>query len=190
MRRRLRAARSALTPSQRHWADERIRAHLAHSYWLQRSRSIALYASMGDEVDTVALRSLCRRRGCAVYLPRITDFGARHMRFCRDPGNRLPINRMGIAEPPLRQSLPAHLLSLVLLPILGFDSQGTRLGYGGGFYDRDLAFRLDKPAPPLLIGLAYACQELTHITRAAHDVALDGIVTEQGIRWFRRTGVI
>jgi 5-formyltetrahydrofolate cyclo-ligase len=188
MRRLMRTARSALAPSLRHWADERIRAHLAHSYWLRPSRRIAIYASMGDEVDTVALRSLCRKRGCAVYLPRITDFAARRMRFCRDRGSKLTINRMGIAEPALRESIPAHWLSLILLPILGFDGQGTRLGYGGGFYDRDLAFRLTQPAPPLLIGLAYACQELAHVARAAHDVALDGIVTERGIRWFGRRG--
>lgn len=189
LRRQLRARRSALGPSVRHWADERIRAHLAYSYWLRPARSIALYASMGDEVDTRQLRALCRARGCDVYLPRITDFAARRLRFCRDAGARLPINRMGIAEPALHQSIPARWLSLILLPILGFDNQGTRLGYGGGFYDRDLAFRLQQPAPPLLIGLAYACQELAHVAREAHDVALDGIVTEYGIRWFGRRGI-
>lgn len=189
MRRLMRATRGALAPSVRHWADARIRAHLAHSFWLRASRPIAIYASMGDEVDTVALRCLCRKRGCAVYLPRISDFAARRMRFCRDRGNHLATNRMGIAEPALRESIPAHWLSLILLPILGFDGQGTRLGYGGGFYDRDLAFRLKQPAPPLLFGLAYACQELAHVVRAAHDVALDGIVTEQGIRWFGPRGV-
>lgn len=187
-RRQMRAARSALAPAIRHGADARIRAHLAHSAWLRPARRIAIYASIGDEVDTVALRALCRKRGCAVYLPRISDFAARRMRFCRERGGKLPVNRMGIAEPALRESIPAHWLSLILLPILGFDSQGTRLGYGGGFYDRDLAFRLVQPAPPLLIGLAYACQELAHVARAAHDVALDGIVTEQGIRWFGRGG--
>src|SRR5208282_2335293 len=114
----MRATRSALAPSVRHRADERIRAHLAHSNWLRASRRIALYASMGDEVDTVALRALCRERGCAVYLPRITDFAARRMRFCRDRGARLQINRMDIAEPALRESIPAHWLSLILLPIL------------------------------------------------------------------------
>jgi 5-formyltetrahydrofolate cyclo-ligase len=190
MRRLLRATRTALAPSIRQRADARIRGYLAHSHWLQPSRRIAIYSSMGDEVATAALRVLCRKRGCKVYLPRITDFGARRMRFCRDPGTRLPINRMGIAEPALRECLPAQALSLILLPILGFDKQGTRLGYGGGFYDRDLAFRLQQPAPPVLIGLAYACQELAFIARATHDVALDGIVTEQGIRWFRSTGVI
>lgn len=184
MRRQLRATRDALAASVRHRADERIRAHLAHSQWLRPARRVALYASMGTEVDTAGLRALCRKRGCAVYLPRITDFTGRRMRFCRDPGEQLPVNRMGISEPALRAALPARWLSLILLPILGFDKQGTRLGYGGGFYDRDLAFRLEEPAPPLLIGLAYACQELTHVVRAVHDVALDGIVTELGIRWF------
>jgi 5-formyltetrahydrofolate cyclo-ligase len=186
----MRARRGALAPAMRHWADARICAHLAHSYWLRPSRIIALYVSMGDEADTASLRALCQERGCAVYLPRITDFSARRMRFCLDSLGKLRVNRMGIAEPALRESVPAHWLSLILLPILGFDSRGTRLGYGGGFYDRALAFRLTQPAPPLLIGVAYACQELAHIARAAHDVALDGVATENSIRGFGRRGVI
>lgn len=189
LRRELRARRIALGPAARQRANERIRSHLAFSHWLRRGRLIGLYASMADEVDTVGLRALCRARGCAVYLPRITDYGERHMRFCRDRGAPLGISRMGIGEPGLRESVAARWLSLILLPILGFDALGTRLGYGGGFYDRDLAFRLERPAPPLLIGIAYGCQELAQLARAAHDVALDGIVTEQGIRWFGRTGV-
>lgn len=188
LRRQLRAARRALAPYVRARADERIRAHLASSGWLQRARRIGLYTSMPDEVDTEALRCLCRRRGCAVYLPRITHFEARHMRFCRDRGTPLLSNRMGIDEPALRESLPARWLSLILLPILGFDARGTRLGYGGGFYDRDLAFRLDRPAPPLLIGVAYASQEVALLARERHDVPLDGIVTERGIRYFQGMG--
>jgi 5-formyltetrahydrofolate cyclo-ligase len=187
LRRELRAARRSLAPGVRAKADERIRSHLSSSGWLKRGRRIGLYTSMADEVDTQALRALCQRRGCAVYLPRITHFAARHMRFCRDRGTALLINRLGIEEPALRECLPARWLSLILLPILGFDERGTRLGYGGGFYDRDLAFRRATPAPPLLIGVAYASQEVALLPRASHDVPLDGIVTERGIRYFQGT---
>jgi 5-formyltetrahydrofolate cyclo-ligase len=189
LRRQLRARRLALAPAMREQADERIRMQLASSGWLRAGRRIGLYTSMADEVDTEQLRALCRRRGCAVYLPRITHMAARQMRFCRDRATPLRPNRLGIYEPALRESLPARWLSLILLPILGFDAFGTRLGYGGGFYDRDLAFRLQQSAPPLLIGIAYAAQEVARLPRAAHDVPLDGIVTELGIRAFARAGV-
>ncbi|MEO5806115.1 5-formyltetrahydrofolate cyclo-ligase [Devosia sp.] len=70
---------------------------------------------------------------------------------------------------------------VVLMPLLGFDAKGTRLGYGGGYYDRTLA-RLHKR--PRLIGLAFAAQEIKDIPREEHDVPLDAVITEAGIRRF------
>lgn len=70
---------------------------------------------------------------------------------------------------------------VMLLPLLGFDRHGTRLGYGGGYYDRTLAA---LPQRPRLIGFAFACQEFDHIPRDSHDVPLDGVVTEAGARLF------
>ena len=67
------------------------------------------------------------------------------------------------------------------MPLLGFDKRGTRLGYGGGYYDRTLE-RLSKR--PRLVGIAFAAQELEDIPREAHDVPLDTIVTEAGARHF------
>ena len=67
------------------------------------------------------------------------------------------------------------------MPLLGFDRFGTRLGYGGGYYDRTLQ-QLKKR--PLLVGIAFAAQELDTIPREPHDVPLDMIVTEQGARSF------
>jgi 5-formyltetrahydrofolate cyclo-ligase len=72
------------------------------------------------------------------------------------------------------------------MPLLGFDRQGTRLGYGGGYYDRTLA-ALGKR--PLLVGFAFALQEIDHIPREGHDVPLDIIVTEEGVRHFERAAV-
>ena len=69
---------------------------------------------------------------------------------------------------------------LLLVPLLAFDAHGHRLGYGGGFYDRTLAL-LKVPA----IGIAYAGQEVASLPREPHDMALDMIVTEQGVRRFR-----
>jgi 5-formyltetrahydrofolate cyclo-ligase len=76
---------------------------------------------------------------------------------------------------------PRAVPDLVLMPLLGFDSAGTRLGYGGGYYDRTLAI---LPKKPMLVGLAFAAQELDQIPRALHDVPLDAIITENGVRFF------
>jgi len=70
---------------------------------------------------------------------------------------------------------------VILMPLLGFDKHGTRLGYGGGYYDRTLG-RISKK--PRLIGFAFALQEFDHIPRGPHDVPLDAVVTEKGVAWF------
>jgi 5-formyltetrahydrofolate cyclo-ligase len=70
---------------------------------------------------------------------------------------------------------------IILMPLLGFDAAGTRLGYGGGYYDRTLAALHKRPK---LIGLAFAVQELPLIPRESHDVPLDAVITESGLRQF------
>jgi 5-formyltetrahydrofolate cyclo-ligase len=71
--------------------------------------------------------------------------------------------------------------SLLLIPLLGFDSQGYRLGYGGGYYDRTLAALRLKP---LTIGIGYEAGRLETIQPQPHDIPLDAVVTESGITRF------
>jgi 5-formyltetrahydrofolate cyclo-ligase len=66
---------------------------------------------------------------------------------------------------------------VVLVPLLAFDREGYRLGYGGGFYDRTL-MALRAAGPVLAVGLAYAAQEVPAVPRDANDRRLDWIVTE------------
>jgi 5-formyltetrahydrofolate cyclo-ligase len=70
---------------------------------------------------------------------------------------------------------------LILMPLLGYDRTGTRLGYGGGYYDRTLAAMTKRP---MLVGLAFSAQALDHIPREAHDIPLDAVVTESGVEFF------
>ena len=75
-------------------------------------------------------------------------------------------------------------LDVVLVPVVGYDRRGNRLGMGAGFYDRALRRRLDARRAwrrPRLVGVAFACQELPGIAASPWDVPLDLIVTEQGI---------
>ena len=73
---------------------------------------------------------------------------------------------------------PAELTpSLVLVPLVGFDLKGRRLGYGGGFYDRTLE-ALKAQGPMTVVGLAYEAQRLNKAPAESHDVRLDWVVTE------------
>ena len=70
-------------------------------------------------------------------------------------------------------SYPSYLIELA-----AFDATGQRIGYGGGYYDRSFAFRRTAPAPPRLVGVAYACQELPELAAEDWDVPLDAVATE------------
>ena len=76
----------------------------------------------------------------------------------------------------------------MLVPLVGFDGAGNRLGMGAGYYDRTFAFRHARRhwRGPRLIGVAYDCQEVDAIDDRAWDVPLDGVVTESGVRMFER----
>jgi 5-formyltetrahydrofolate cyclo-ligase len=186
LRQLLRARRRALGAPGRSAAAHVITRHIAGSRWLHGARPIGLYVSVGLEVATEALRALARRRRCPVYLPRISNYRARAMLFARDHGELPLSNRHGIPEPGTAETMPARSLSVVFMPLLGFDGTGTRLGSGAGYYDRVFAFRHRRNSwhRPVLVGLAFACQRVDHIDRGRHDVPLDAIVTEQGVEYF------
>ena len=84
--------------------------------------------------------------------------------------------------PPL-DAISPRWLDLVLVPLVGFDARGTRLGMGAGFYDRHFAFLRHRRTwhRPRLLGLAFDVQRVERLADAAHDVPLWGIVTERGI---------
>ena len=97
-------------------------------------------------------------------------------------GEAVQPNRYGIPEPvtPSEWFTPEQL-DLVLVPLVGFDRRGQRLGYGGGYYDRSFAFlkQQSRPATPLLVGIGYAFQQLDAIDAQAWDIPLDFIATDQ-----------
>jgi 5-formyltetrahydrofolate cyclo-ligase len=147
---------------------------------LAGAASIGAYVAVGGEVDPTSVVEWAWQRAVPVYVPKVTV--GRSMVFApwargaeRRPG------AFGIPEPTTDAPVRAPgRLSAVLVPLVAFDRRGTRLGTGAGFYDRAFAFRLDQPrgSEPLLIGLAYAWQELPEIERRSWDVPLDYIVTE------------
>jgi 5-formyltetrahydrofolate cyclo-ligase len=186
MRRALRARRANLSPAQRASAAHRIASHIATTRWLRGGRPIGLYWAVGYEVAITPLEALARQRHCPVYLPRISDYRQHRMTFVLEssaPGLR---NRHGIPEPAGRIGMSAHALSVVFLPVLGFDARGTRLGSGAGYYDRLFSFRRHRHSwhRPLLVGIAYHCQQLPQIDRHEHDVPLDALVSEDGVTYF------
>lgn len=134
---------------------------------------------MDGEIDPRGLTTLPGRH---FYLPVLQPFPALTLRFARwRPGMPLHRNRFGIPEPAGRRTVAARQLDAVLLPLTGFDDRGNRLGMGGGFYDRTLAFRRRGGQQPLLVGVAHACQRLERLPVAAWDVPLQLLATDRQV---------
>ena len=186
LRRTLRARRATLRPAERACAERLILAHVARLPLLRPNAAIGLYVSRGTEVSTGALRTLLKRRGCRVFLPRIISYDLHRCVFAADSRLPMRLNRFRIAEPTGSSRINARMMAVVLLPLVGFDNAGNRLGNGAGYYDRLLAFRHGIRGAPLLIGLAFECQRLSVIDHAPHDIPLDAVITENGLQIFYR----
>ena len=195
LRRELRERRRSLSPSQRAKAHRQFPRLLLHSHWasqlLKAGRRIAVYFAYGHEAELAHVIALARRRRCTLYLPVITDFRHSRMRFVRyEVDSAMRVNRYGIAEPDARHAeiVPARRLDLVLLPLVGFDARGSRLGSGAGFYDRSLHHLREgrRWRKPKLIGVGYECQRVPRLQPDRWDVPLDGILTERGLQRIRR----
>jgi 5-formyltetrahydrofolate cyclo-ligase len=183
LRTQLRAQRRALSPAARARAAQLVARQIDRKLGLRAADRVALYCSLRDELDSAPLFALARRRGWRIYVPRIER--ARHGRRMRfvEAGGRERLNRLGIREPLASRTIGARWLDLVLVPLVGFDAHGMRLGMGAGFYDRAFAYRRWRRAwrGPRLIGVAYSFQQVPRIHPAAHDVRLDAVVTEKGV---------
>ncbi|PYC23490.1 5-formyltetrahydrofolate cyclo-ligase [Aquipseudomonas alcaligenes] len=187
LRRQLRQARRTLSPQQQKRAARDLYRQLAQHPLFRRCRHIALYLPNDGEIDPRPLLREAQRRGKATYLPVLKRWPRTRMSLQRVyPGEPLSRNRFRIAEP---QDLPARqrkvwTLDLVLLPLVGFDEQGGRLGMGGGFYDRSLAYRQLRKNwhKPTLLGVAHECQRVDCLALASWDIRLQGVVTDR--RWY------
>ena len=187
LRRQLRAARRALSASQQQRAARNLYKQLAQHPIFRRARHIALYLPNDGEIDPCWLLRAAQRRGKATYLPVLSAWPKTKMVFQRIRSqDKLRRNRFKIAEPFTNraQQRKVWTLDLILLPLVGFDVHGGRLGMGGGFYDRSLARKKTHPSmqKPRLLGLAHECQKVEKLPMASWDVPLQATVTDSG--WY------
>ena len=153
-------------------------AHHASEIGAAKGMVVGGYHSLPDEADPAIFLERLVELGCHIAFPRVAGKGL-PLEFHRVPdGEVLAPGTFGVHEP--LDTWPRVVPDLLLVPLLAFDATGSRLGYGGGFYDRTLAL-LKVPA----IGIAYAGQEAASLPRGPHDMALNIVVTEQGVRRFR-----
>jgi 5-formyltetrahydrofolate cyclo-ligase len=182
LRARLRTQRQKLAPAARIAAASAVAATLEQlPDFLVDTRVAGYWAVAGEVPLNVTLAALIAR-GQHYHLPVLRR--GRRLRFA--PWRRdieLTPNRYGIPEPQCDPSalLAPRALDLVLVPLLGFDRRGHRLGSGAGYYDRSFEFLKDvmRPARPVLVGIGYSFQELPALPAQDWDIQMDFIATER-----------
>ncbi len=146
---------------------------------VESSETIMSFLPLPLEVDLHAIMQAWIHSGKTVCVP-VVNWESNSMQAglltSLDP-NAFLETRHGLFEPKERQVIPADSIDVVLVPGLAFDSQGGRLGRGGGFYDRFLS----RVRPPLAIGVGFECQVLDQITLEDHDHLLTAIATPSGL---------
>ncbi len=184
LRQQLRSARQGLTHQQRQHAAAQLVQQLRGSRLFQRSRHIAVYLPNDGEMNLWPLIHYAWQQGKQCYLP-IVGHRHTHRLWFVPFTHQTPLykNRYGIPEPAhanKARNFPLRRLDLVLMPLVGFDTQGNRLGMGGGYYDRSFAFlhRNSHWRKPLLLGTAYEFQRQPQLASQPWDVPLDAIVTD------------
>ena len=129
------------------------------------------------EYDCLKILRLLEKNKYNIYLPIIKkNFQMDFYKFSlKDP---LKVNRLGILEPYRLQNKVVP--DLILIPLVGFDRNFNRLGYGGGFYDRYIK-RMKNRKKTISIGLAYSFQKVREIKSNKNDMKLDFVITEKNI---------
>lgn len=189
LRQKLRIQRTAMDDQKQFHLSQSAVRHLARHRIFRTARHIACYLPNDGELDITPLIDQAWAMGKTIYLPVLSSIHRNHLHFLPyRPDDELVCNRFGIPEPVVRSRRMVDLkrLDLVLTPLVGFDSDGNRLGMGGGFYDRSFAFLRRRRCwfKPELLGMAYDFQEVKKLEKNSWDVPLNGIATETGVRIF------
>jgi 5-formyltetrahydrofolate cyclo-ligase len=140
---------------------------------------VAGYFPFRDEADPRALMAALSAKGHPLALPVVEQGKPLSFRAWK-MGDAMHANTNAYGIPEPAATAPEITPVLILVPLLAFDAEGHRLGYGGGYYDRTL----DALKSARAIGIAYAGQEVPLLPREAHDHPLDAVITEAGLRRF------
>jgi 5,10-methenyltetrahydrofolate synthetase len=173
LRRELLTRRMALNTATHSDFSARIVAHLNTHF--APPKTLGFCWPIKHEPDVRGIVELWQQAGTRASLPVViaadSPLGFREWQT----DTPLELDRYGIPTPTQGDWL---LPEMILLPLNGFDAAGYRLGYGGGYFDRTLAALSPRP---LAIGVGFELNRVESIRPEAHDLALDWIVTENGV---------
>jgi 5-formyltetrahydrofolate cyclo-ligase len=176
----LRQRKESMIPEDRLEKSKRICHHLMRL--IRDGETVMVYTSKEKEVNTIPIITALFERGNPVIVPVIVkDDISLRLSYLRDFSVLVP-STFGVPEPIGNEILATgENVDTIILPMLGFDRTGGRIGYGAGYYDRFLA----KNQNIRKIGIAFACQEYANLPADENDIPMDTIITEKGIVYSR-----
>ncbi len=177
------ARRKALPEADRNDAGDRIEALLVEGFPMLGQLDLGFYWPFNAEVDPRVAAHRFREMGARTALPVVVAKGA-PLEFREWHAGVATVP--GVFGLPVPQS-PTLVPGAVLMPPVGFDARGYRLGYGGGYFDRTLAAMVPQP---LKIGLAHEASRIDTIHPQPHDIPMDFVITEAGVHVATAAGLV
>jgi len=197
VRKNVRETRKALSEEQQLLASSTLLTRLINHPRVIQAQHVSVTLAYDGEINLDLFINWCWQQGKQLYLPMVHPILKGHLFFLTyQAETEMIINRYGIKEPKLAtlfnnepeqlsklaehpEIFPANKLDIVFTPLVAFDTQGNRIGMGGGYYDRLLAPWFADQSGPYPIGLAHDCQCVTSLPIEAWDVPLPEIITPQ-----------
>lgn len=183
LRQTIRARRRALDDRIQLQHSQLVRRKISAERSYKNARHIGCYLANDGEIDPYPLIEHAWFLNKTVYLPVLSPLKDQLYFAPYKNSSRLKLNRFNIAEPSCHpaQWKTAAQLDLLLLPLVAFDRSGNRMGMGGGFYDRTLAYLQHRKLwkKPVLIGLAHELQRVEKLHTQNWDIPVNLIITER-----------
>ena len=173
------AARDALDLAERVSKSLEIAAHGIEALAFSPGTIISGFLPIRSEADLRPLLDMLRGRGARLCLPVVLD---KQTIMFREFRADMPLVSTGFGTSGPGPDAPVLDPEILLVPLAAFDAKGHRIGYGAGHYDRAIAKLHAKALNPVLIGIAFDCQEVPSVPAEQHDVALHAVLTESGFR--------
>lgn len=180
----LRQQRRQLKPLHQQQAAVALAKLLLKQDFFHTSHSLAGYLAYDGEISLSPFFDIAQKQGKRLFVPVVPEQADKPLRFVAY-STALPVsyNRYGIAEPKDKTtSISSAELDTVLMPMLGFDIQGNRLGMGAGYYDRTLA---QKQPGQTLVAVAHHCQQVSELKPDEWDIRPHFIVTDRQVFNYR-----
>ena len=186
LRKKLRDQRGRLSAGLLYQKSAKIIQQVKQSEVFINASRVGIYLAVNGEADpselteTASLEPINKQ----YYLPVLSDKKNQGLEYVEVTKNSVfKNNKFSIPEPIHNEEslIKIDILDLVIVPLVGFDRKGNRLGMGGGYYDRCFSFKKNKQGKPILMGFAYDFQEVEPLNAEDWDVPLDAIATESDL---------